>query len=269
VTQPSVLPVAAMDSPWLVNHSWSRRGKQRLFCFPYAGGNAYLFRAWAELLPPSVELIGIQAPGKGSRVLERPCKTVKELIDGLLPVLEPLLHEKPFSFFGHSNGAMLAFELSCVLQERRLPLPQHLFLSASPAPWTRVFEQPYSAMNDDEFKRVLKNLKGTPSEVLDDPELFELVVPGLRADFSLAETYAYSRPQQLSVPTSIYYGEQDEIEESQICAWQEQIAPQAQFKRIPGDHFFIHSHLEHVTQLVGRQLAGLERADARSAMVGR
>ena len=257
-----------MRNPWFVNHSKSPRAKQRLFCFPYAGGNAGIFRPWVDVLPPSIELIGVQTPGKGSRLLEPPCTTIKELIDGLLVALTPLLHDKPFSFFGHSNGALVAFELSCILQERKLPLPQHLFLSASPAPWTRVFDRPYSTMSNDEFRTVLQDLNGTPPEILDDRELFELVLPGLRADFSLAETYAYSRTQKLSVPASIYYGEHDEIEEFQIRSWQEQIDREASFERIAGGHFFIHSHLDRLTELIGRQLTELGCGINRAAGAG-
>src|SRR5690606_3916127 len=117
--------------------------------------NAYLFRPWADLLPASVDVIGIQAPGKGSRLLEAPCASVPVLIDNMLESLLPLLDDKPFSFFGHSNGALVAFELACTLQARGLPLPQQLFLSASPAPWMRVIERPYSSMPEDEFKAVL------------------------------------------------------------------------------------------------------------------
>lgn len=247
-----------MKNSWFVNHSRRHFASQRLFAFPYAGGNAHIFRPWADALPVSVEVIGIEAPGKGSRLLESPYTTVNELINGLLVAMEPLLYEKPFSFFGHSNGAMIAFELSSVLQRRGLPMPQHLFLSASPAPWTRVFDQPYSAMNNEEFKTVLRDLQGTPAEVLDDAELFELVLPGLRADFCLAEGYAYSRSTKLPVPTSIFYGEHDEIEETHIYAWQDQIASDARFKRVPGGHFFIHSHLEYLTETIGMQLAEVE-----------
>src|SRR5690606_38911365 len=119
---------------------------QLLFCFPYAGGNAYIVRAWSGLLPTSTEVAGIQAPGKGSRLLEAPCTHVSELIDSILPALLPALEDKPFSFFGHSNGALFAFELSCTLQARGLPLPDQLLISASPAPWTRHIDRPYSTM---------------------------------------------------------------------------------------------------------------------------
>lgn len=242
-------------SPWFVRHSAARNGGQRLFCFPYAGGSATMFRAWAERLPPTVEVIGVQAPGKGSRLLEPPYRNVHQLVDGLLDALTPLLNEKPFSFFGHSNGALVAFELSNMLQRHRLPMPRRLFLSASPAPWARVFDPPYSQMSDETFKAMLKDFNGTPSEILDDTDLFQLLLPGLRADFSMSEGYRYSHPRKLAVPVDIYHGEHDDIEPAQIQAWSEHIAQPPRFEQIPGGHFFIHSHIEQLTDSVARRLA--------------
>ena len=242
-------------SPWFVRHSAARSGGQRLFCCPYAGGSATMFRAWAERLPPTVEVIGVQAPGKGSRLLEPPYRNVHQLVDGLLDALTPLLNEKPFSFFGHSNGALVAFELSNMLQRHRLPMPRRLFLSASPAPWARVFDPPYSQMSDETFKAMLKDFNGTPSEILDDTDLFQLLLPGLRADFSMSEGYRYSHPRKLAVPVDIYHGEHDDIEPAQIQAWSEHIAQPPRFEQIPGGHFFIHSHVEQLTDSVARRLA--------------
>ncbi len=243
-----------MKSPWLIPFSRPEFAAARLFCFPYAGGSAHVYRPWAEMLSSSTEVIAIQAPGKGGRMVERPCSSVAEIIDGLLSAMEPVLREKPFSFFGHSNGALIAFELCAVLQERNLPLPEHLFLSASPAPWTRTFGRRYSQMDDEEFIELLKELKGTPPGVLADRDLLELVLPGLRADFALSEKYRYARAVKLTVPTTVFYGEEDEIGEEQIFAWQEQIEPTLRFERIAGGHFFIHSHLERLTALVRRQM---------------
>lgn len=243
-----------LDNPWFVRHSRNGRGAQRLFCFPYAGGNAHIFRPWANLLPASIEVVAIQAPGKGARLLETPYVRLADLIDGLLPHLLPAIAEHPFSFFGHSNGALLAFELACTLQARGLPMPKRLLLSASPAPWTRDIEQPYSSMSVEAFKQVLRDLEGTPAEVLDDPELFDLMLPGLRADFALAEHYRWSHPELLEIPTSIYWAEQDRIDERQIKAWQSRISPAVQFERMPGGHFFIHSHQDLLTAHVAKIL---------------
>lgn len=242
------------SNPWLVRQARTALVEQRLFCFPYAGGSAQVFHGWSEWLPPSIEVVAIQAPGKGTRLLEPPCTRVDALCDELLQAMGPLLHDKPFSFFGHSNGAFVAFELSCRLQHRGLPMPRQLLLSASPAPWTRDIERPFSAMTDQEFKEVLKDLNGTPPAVLDQPDLFELLLPGLRADFSLPENYEFGWERKLMAETHVFYGEHDEVTEQQIFAWQEQIARPLTFQKIAGGHFFIHSHAEELLASIGSRL---------------
>lgn len=249
---------APVGSGWLVRHPRSAKPEHRLFCFPYAGGSAQVFHGWAELFPPTIEIVAIQAPGKGSRLLEEPCASLHEICNGLIPEMMPLLRQQPFSFFGHSNGAMVAFELSCRLQHEGLPLPRQLLLSASPAPWTRFIEKPFSAMTDPEFKAALKELGGTPAEILENDALFDLVLPGLRADFSLAENYRYKWMRKLSTQTHVFFGETDAIEERQIFAWQDHIGPVVSFDRIAGGHFFIHSH--------AKQLAGLIQDRLRLSM---
>jgi medium-chain acyl-[acyl-carrier-protein] hydrolase len=242
------------SNPWLVRQARTAAVEQRLFCFPYAGGSAQVFNGWAEALPSSVEVIAIQAPGKGTRLLERPCASVDALCDELLPVLTPMLYEKPFSFFGHSNGAFIAFELSCRLQQRGLPMPRQLLLSASPAPWTRQIERPFSKMTDVEFRDVLKELNGTPSAILHDQGLFELLLPGLRADFSMPENYRFRWPVKLNATTHVFHGEHDSITEEQIFAWQDHVSGTVSFEKIDGGHFFIHSHHEELTASISRRL---------------
>lgn len=247
------------SSPWLVRQPLRGPVEHRLFCFPYAGGTAQVFHGWNELLPPTVEVIAIQAPGKGTRLLEQPCTSVDTLCDELLKAMQPLLYDKPFSFFGHSNGAFIAFELSCRLQNRALPLPRQLMLSASPAPWTRSFDRPFSAMTDSEFKETLKDLNGTPPAVLDNPDLFELLLPGLRADFALPEGYRYVWPELLSAETHVFYGEHDVVTEEQTRAWQEKVSGRVTFQKIAGGHFFIHSHLDELAASIGSRLATQSR----------
>ncbi len=255
------------SSPWLVRQPRTAAVEQRLFCFPYAGGSAQVFKPWRDWLPPSIEVVAVQAPGKGTRLLEAPCTSVDVLCDELLPALLPLLHDKPFSFFGHSNGAFIAFELSCRLQHRRLPMPRQLLLAASPAPWERVIERPFSAMTDDEFKDVLKDLDGTPPSILDNPDMFELLLPGLRADFAMPENYRFRWPEKLAVETHVFHGTDDQVTEEQIRAWRDQIQGPVTFEEISGGHFFIHSHVEELTASIHARLSAHRRPSVPAAMV--
>lgn len=238
---------------WLVRCSPPSPG-ERLFCFPYAGGSPYLFREWAPHLGTGFELLALQAPGKGARILETPCTTVAGLVEGLLPAIEPLLDGRPFSFFGHSNGAMIAFELACRLQRRGLPRPRRLFLSGNPAPWTREHVRNYLQMPEDELVQVLRDLQGTPEQVLSDRELLKVVLPGLRADFALSESYRFDHPEPLDVATVLVHGDDDSFAVERTLAWQRHLARPAALHRLPGGHFFLHSHLRELTALVARTL---------------
>lgn len=233
-----------MKQSWFIRFPAGPRVKMRLFCFPYAGGHAHLFRGWPAQLLPSIQVVGIQAPGKGARALEQPHTSLDALVDDLLEAMRPSLTDGPFCFFGHSNGAMIAFELASRLQSLGLPLPERLLLSASPAPWTRVFTRSYSTMDEVEFKQVLRELEGTPAALFEDDELFKLMLPGLRADFALSESYSHRPELMLRMPVTMFYGTHDEIEWEKILAWQERISNPVEFREIAGGHFFIHTHEE-------------------------
>jgi medium-chain acyl-[acyl-carrier-protein] hydrolase len=252
---------------WFVSFSRNVRAKQRLFCFPYAGGSAHLFRGWQDAMPSEVEVLGVQMPGKGARVLEPPCTSLGAGVAGLLDAIRPLVFDRPYSFFGHSNGALISFELTRQLHRQGMPLPRQLLLSANPAPWTRTFEKPVSGMTDEEFKLRLLDLNGTPPEILENEELLALMLPGLRADFELAETYLPADSQPVNVPTTVFYGEHDEIPLERIRAWQDGIAGTVEYKVIPGGHFYVNTHRDLMVAEVRRRLGYPSQSDRPDATV--
>lgn len=242
-----------MNKAWFVDFSRVLRPTHRLFCFPYAGGSAQIFRGWQALMPAAIEVVGIQTPGKGARVLEPPHTSLCTLVDDLLDAIRPRLAQGPFTFFGHSNGALIAFELARRMQREGLPRPQHLFLSANPAPWTRIFDPPHSSLSDADFREMLRRLEGTPPAVLANEELLALMLPGLRADFALAESFQCDGTR-LGVPTTVFHGAHDAIGIGQIHAWQERISAPVDYERIEGGHFFIHTHESLLVRSICRQL---------------
>ena len=243
-----------MSSKWFVRFRPATPRAHRLYCFPFAGGNANLYRDWATKVPAGIDIVGIQAPGKGARVLEAPYTDLGALVEDLLAAMTPTLNDGPFSFFGHSNGAMIAFHLACRLHALRLPLPRRLFLSDNPAPWTRTNEKNYATMPDDEFKDALRELNATPSEILQDDELLALLMPGLRADFMLADSYRFPRGVALPVRTTIFHATQGEIPRHQIVAWEERIAGPVEYHDMPGGHFFLHTHEQLLVDEVSRRV---------------
>lgn len=212
----------------------------RLFCFPYAGGGAGIFRRWAEYLPPSVEVCAVQLPGRGSRLLERPFKTLPPLVEAAGKELLPYL-DKPFSFFGHSMGATIGFELARGLSKEHNTELAHLFVSGRRAPHLIDTEPMTYHLEEREFLEELRRLKGTPQEVLDHPELMQLLLPALRADFELIQTYVYIPGPPLDCSITGFGGLEDRsVTREQIAAWREHTTAHFALQMFSGDHFFIH-----------------------------
>lgn len=228
-------------SPWLVFPNPSPNATVRLFCFPYAGGGTAVYNAWARQLPSSIELCSVRLPGRESRLGERPFVTLDGLLPPLLKALRPYL-DQPFAFFGHSMGALLSFELTRRLRQLGAPLPSMLFMSGFRAPHLPAARAPLHHLSEADFIAGLRRLGGTPSTVFDHPELLELVLPALRADFELVETYRHVAQPPLHIPITALGSQNDAIVSvPQLAAWQEHTTAVFSSHIFPGDHFYIHT----------------------------
>lgn len=247
--------------PWFLCQQPGPGARLRLFCFPYAGGTANIYRRWRERLPGTVEVCAVQPPGRGSRFREPPFIWLPDLIEQLLPVLLPRL-TRPFAFFGHSMGARIGFELARRLRREGLPGPLHLFVSGCRALQLKEEVPQTHLLPDDEFVAELRRLSGTPREVLEHPELMQVLLPSLRADFALTHTYEYHDEPPLDCPITAFGGLQDEeVERASVGAWREQTTAAFSSYMLPGDHFFLHSAEGQLCEVLalklGRIVAGL------------
>jgi medium-chain acyl-[acyl-carrier-protein] hydrolase len=249
-----------MRSPingWAIYPSRNPSARLRLFCFPYAGGGATIFSPWARMLPPEVEVVAVQPPGREGRLSEKPIPDLAELVAAMHRELLPHF-DKPFAFYGHSNGGLMAFELARTLRRTGGPMPRHIFVGGRPAPQLVLEEERIHALPHDEFIDALRRYAGTPEEILQNAEIMELIMPLLRADFSLGETYAYTPEAPLHVPISAYHGVRDsEVTAEQVEAWREQTSAEFRFTTFPGDHFFINGDRAQVLQEMSRELRPL------------
>lgn len=246
----------AAGGQWLAVRALNRHARLRLFCFPYAGGSALIYRKWQEAFPVSsgVEVLPVQLPGRGNRMNEPAFARCEPLVEALAAALTPHF-DRPFVFFGHSMGAMIAFELARLLRERRHPGPQRLFASGSPAPHLRSDEPPTYDLPDAKFIEELRRLKGTPSEVLENPELMQLMMPLLRADFALTQTYVYREGPPLACPFTVFGGREDEeVRGEKLSAWCELTSGGCSLKVFDGGHFFIHTAEEQLLQALKLEL---------------
>jgi medium-chain acyl-[acyl-carrier-protein] hydrolase len=242
---------------WAIFPKPEPNARLRLFCFPYAGGGASIFSPWVRILPPEVEVVAVQPPGRESRLSEKPYSDMTELVDAMHRELRPHF-DKPFAFFGHSNGGLMAFELARRLRREGRPGPVHLYVGGRPAPQVVRTEEPIHNLPEPEFLDALRRLKGTPEEILQNAEIMELIMPLLRADFSLGETYRYTHEPPLDVPISAYGGRRDdEVSVDEVEAWREQTTAAFRLQVFPGDHFFINGDRALVLAELSRELRPL------------
>lgn len=253
-------------NPWLVRRKPNPSASVRLFCLPYAGGSAAIFRTWGERLPASVEAIPVQLPGRGARMAEAPLTEMHELVRALAHALRPHL-DLPFAFFGHSMGAMLSLELARLLRKQTGVEPAHLFVSGCralqlPDPHRATYDLP-----EPEFLEEVRRLNGTPAEVFEHPELLSFVLPLLRADFKVCQTYRYTEDLPLRCPITVFGGTEDKTTRTQLEAWAEQTRSTCTVRTFPGDHFFLHKVEPQMIEIISSQLAAVppRRHQERSA----
>jgi surfactin synthase thioesterase subunit len=210
-----------------------------LLCFPFAGGAASVFRGWREAAPPFFRPLPVQLPGRENRWDEPPYTQLPLLVATLASVLRPVLRP-PFALFGHSMGALVAFELARELRRQGRPGPRRLFVSGCRAPHIPDPHPPLSPLPQHEFLDRLRRLNGIPDEVLRNDDLMKLVMPMLRADFRMCDNYVYRPGQPLDCPISAFAGTEDRI------TWQPHVTMWRRYTRltyverlVPGDHLFV------------------------------
>jgi medium-chain acyl-[acyl-carrier-protein] hydrolase len=225
-----------------------------LFCFPYAGGAASVFRNWSDGLPADVELCPVQLPGRGTRLMEPPYSRLSLLVEALAEGILPLL-DKPFAFFGHSLGSLVSFELARELRAKHQARPVRLFVSAGPAPQIPHRGLPIHNLPEGEFTAELRRLNGTPAELLDHRELMDIVIPSLRADFALYESYRYLAGPPLNCPISTFGGLSDQkVSHRDLEAWRDQTTVSFSIRMFPGDHFFLKTTQPQLLRALSQEL---------------
>jgi medium-chain acyl-[acyl-carrier-protein] hydrolase len=210
----------------------------RLFCFPHAGSGASIFRSWADVIPSEVQVCSIQLPGRECRMREKAYTRIEPMVRDLVDAMRKHI-DIPFAFFGHSLGALIAFECARLLRKESLR-PSRLFVSAYRAPQTPSSRRAIAHMPDSVFFEELRRLEGTPEEILKNRELMRLVAPALRADFEVAETYVFRPEPPLDVPISVFGGIGDRVtDKEKLEGWESQTSAGFKIRMFPGSHFFL------------------------------
>lgn len=259
---PQVLqePTPLSASRWFIRPVPRPLAEVRLICLPYAGGSAAIYMPWASSLPDSVELVCAQPPGRSSRMGEAAHATMDAMVADFATAFAGL-RDKPYVLFGHSLGSRVAYAFARQCAVLGVPGPVHLIASGSRAPHVQSTRTSIHDLPKDEFVAKLRELDGTPEEILENAELLDLLIPLLRADFRIADMYrAAVRP--LECPLTVLAGVDDhEVAAVDVDAWAELTTAGCDVHWLPGGHFFINEHraavLARVNQVIGRATRSL------------
>lgn len=240
-------------NPWIAFRKPRAQARLRLFCFPYAGGGASAYRAWQASLPAEIEVCPVQPPGRENRLSEERFLRVGGLAEAVRGALDELL-DLPFAFFGYSLGAVVAYETALLLRDAGLE-PLQLLVAARRAPSVPPDQEPTYDLPEAEFRAKLEELEGTPNEVLEHPELMELMEPLLRADFELNDTYEPTAATPLSCPVTAFGGLEDpDVDRQSLEAWREVSGGRFRLRMFAGGHFFLHEHQPALIAAVAQEL---------------
>jgi medium-chain acyl-[acyl-carrier-protein] hydrolase len=225
------------------------QARHRLVCLPFPGGAASGFLPWVDLLPADVELSAVQLAGREDRFGEQPRNTVAEIVAEIVHSFE---HDAgpPLAFFGHSGGALLAYEVVRALRASGHRQPVRLFVSAEPPPDAPRTEAQLHQLNDKEFSARIRSRGGTAPEILANEELMELILPTLRADFTWYETYEWTPSDPLDCPVTAFASPTDPIVDlPEVRGWSAHTTGDFEFCEIVGGHYFV---LDAMPELVAR-----------------
>ena len=236
---------------------------ERLYCFPYAGGSSSVFASWGRLLAPQLRVIGVDLPGHGSRFKDQPLGSVAGMADSAAEAIRNSESNFPrsgtgFAFYGHSLGAVIAYETARLLEDRFQAAPSHLFVGAARAPGLPPPLPPISHLDDTAFlDKVHGRYGGLPAILFEEPELLALVLPVLRADFKAYEIYSSPADPLLSQPVTAFVGEHDPVVDgTAMKPWSRATSNRFDLHVLSGGHFFLNDCRSQLLKLILNTVAG-------------
>jgi len=230
----------------------------RLFCFPFAGGSSVMFAGWGERMKPEIEVWAALPRGRGMRFREKPVETLEAMVEEYLAALKPFL-DAPFAFYGHSLGGLMAFEMTLRLRAEGLPIPERVFVGATAPPHLGLIHEEIHHLADAEFVTAIQErYGGIPAEVLNEPELLEIFIPPLKADFAAYERYRFAGGGRMTCPVTAFAGVDDGgVAPALVEEWERHTEAEFSFAAVPGDHFFLSTSRDTVLATIRESLSAV------------
>lgn len=235
---------------WFPARRTTTEAEAQVFCLPHSGAGASAYRSWGPRLAPAVEVVPVQLAGRELRFSEPPARSAGEIVEGLV---EPMARRAVgrFALFGHSMGALLAFELAHALAARDR-LPAALIVSGYGAPHVRApHRSSVDVMDDDQLADEIQRLQGTDLPPAEFAAVFTVLAPVFRADFGICDRYRYEPHPPLPVPIVVLTGRDDRtVTRAEVDAWRDLGTAGVAIHDFPGDHFFLRPNIDEVLRIV-------------------
>jgi pyochelin biosynthetic protein PchC len=252
------------EDRWIRRFHPSPTGGVRLVCFPHAGGSASYYFPMSASMPPGIDVMAVQYPGRQDRRHEPLVDNISDLAEEVCKALDGTL-DGPFAFFGHSMGAILAFEVAQRIQQRKGLSPVCFFASGRRAP-SRQRSGSVHLLDDAGLLAELRNVGGTDRRLLQGDELMATILPAIRNDYRAIESYAWTPAPPLKCPATVLVGGSDpQTTLDEAAAWREHFTGSFDLQAFPGGHFYLEAASAKVIELISAALSGIRTFEGSSS----
>lgn len=230
----------------------------KLFCLPYAGGSAMVYKKWEKYLNKSIKLCLLELAGRGVRSKEPYYESMQEAVDNLYSMVEASLDDEKYAIFGHSMGSLLSYKLAEKISESSLKDPVHIFFSGRYPPSILKEERKRHLLSEPEFTREAIRMGGISEKLLRYEVLLKKAMDTLRADYKIIETEGYyPEIKCLDTDISVLFGNEDELAVlPDMVKWREYTSKQCDFHLFEGGHFYLHDNAKNIVQIINETLIG-------------
>jgi len=229
--------------------------KINLFCLPFAGGSVYSYRGYEQSAPEIINVIPLDLPGRGTRIKEDLLTDIHDMVDDIYNQIEGKLND-PYAIYGHSMGSLIGYLLTKKIIQKGQFQPEYLIFTGCIAPSVDVFSDdvPKHDLPKPEFINKLKELGGSPDEVLENEQLLDFFEAIIRADFQATSNYRYEQTDPFNIPILILIGLEERATYEHALEWQKESTETVDVKQLPGKHFFIFDHETEIMELISNKL---------------